>query len=356
MINYQIDVQDTPMENKTFKKSNMLIGGINCSSLVENKMLALAMAKAERKEGRAIGVITPGEVRKYIFPNISRNTGSYYARRQAAADEMTDRKIIVETDERDRFSVINLVGVVEYDNGSFIVKFEPDLTDDILDLKTNYTVFNLSILMSFKNVFSYRLYELLKSRAYGNAVYGNNYYVTYDISELKLLIGVVDTAAEAVTKALKKPYPDFNKIVNEISRGNNFRDFRDFKRRVIDKAVNEINEKSDLQVSYSVVRGGYGGKATQITFKFSKKDINTYAEPDKNIPSQEEIMDMADRLVSSFETPIPLKFRDAKTLLEVANYDVDKVLDAYDLSLEQDNIENLTGWLIEAIKRNYCEK
>lgn len=354
MINNQIDVQDTPMENKTFKKSNMLIGGINCSSLAENKMLALAMAKAERREGRAIGVVTSGEVRKYVFPNLSINSGSYYTRRQIIMDEMTDRKLIIESDDKDKFAIINLVGVTENVQGNFIVKFEPDLTDSILDLKTNYTVFNLSILMSFKNVFSYRLYELLKSRAYGNAAYGNNFYVTYDISELKLLIGVVDTTAEAVTKALKRPYPDFNKIVNEISRGNNFRDFRDFKRRVIDKAVNEINEKSDLHVSYSLVREGYGGKVTQITFKFNKQDVNTYAEPNINIPSEDEIMDMADRLVLIFDTP--LKYRDAKTLLEVANYNIDKVIKAYELASEQENIENLTGWLINAIKKNYCEE
>ena len=128
--------------------------------------------------------------------------------------------------------------------------------------------------MSFDSKYSYRLYEILKSKAFhskNSSSTEEEFSLHYGISELKLAVGVVDTNADAVSKMLKKHNPDFDKIVNEVSRDKNFNVWSDFKKRVIDVAVKEINEKSDLLVKYELIREGYGGKVTGIIFIFSKK-------------------------------------------------------------------------------------
>ncbi|WP_081826623.1 RepB family plasmid replication initiator protein [Persephonella sp. KM09-Lau-8] len=52
--------------------------------------------------------------------------------------------------------------------------------------------------------------------------------------------------------------------------------FEAFERRVLKKAVEEINEKTDLKVSYSKKRTGR--KVTHIEFMIEKKEINRYAQ------------------------------------------------------------------------------
>ena len=69
------------------------------------------------------------------------------------------------------------------------------------------------------------------------------------------------------------------------------------------------------------------------------------------MPSEDEIMDMIDTLIVSFDEP--LKVRDARTLLDASGYNVKSILDVYELASSQDNIENIIGWLLTALKEEY---
>ena len=190
---------------------------------------------------------------------------------------MTGRKIFIEDPDRKSFAAINLVGSATYKDNTFTIKFEPDITDILLDVKNNYTTLNLPILMSFNKVYSYRIYELLRSQAYehkNSMLIGEEFSLCYSLSELKLTIGVVDTNAESVSKALKKPDPDFDHIVNNIAKEKTFDNWSDFRRKVLDVAVAEINEKSDIKVRYDVVRENHGGKVTKVIFYFKFNNNN----------------------------------------------------------------------------------
>ena len=50
-----------------------------------------------------------------------------------------------------------------------------------------------------------------------------------------------------------------------------------------------------------------------------------------------------------------IRLSDIKAILEAAEYDIDKIEYAYRLSQKATGIENLTGWLISAIKNGYEE-
>lgn len=262
-------------KNQTYKKANVLIESKYKSSIMENKILAIGMAKAKKEDGRAVARISSGELISIL--GLKKNhkiSGSFYTRLKETAQEMTSRRIFIDDYENHSFTIINLIGSATYSNNVFTIKFEPDITGYIMDLKSNYTKLSLPILMSFDSKYSYRLYEILKSKSfYNNSTENNDEFVaSFGLSELKLDIGVVDTNTEQVIKMLKRANPDFDKMVNEVSKDKNFSAWSDFKKKVIDVAVKEINEKSDLDIRYKTIREGHGGKVTNIIFYFSFKD------------------------------------------------------------------------------------
>lgn len=335
---------------KVYKKSNTLINSKFRSSLMENKVLALGMAKAEYKEGRMIACLSAGELKRiFCTGGKSKNSGSFYSQLKNVASEMTTRRILIEDIEKQAFSVINLVGSATYAKGEFTIKFEPDLTGYLKDLKTNYTNLNLAVLMSFDKVYAYRLYEILKARAYTYETGSNEAYsADFDLAELKITLGVVDTNSDAAVKALNKTNPDFDKIIMELSGDSSLNDWSKFRSRILDPAVKEINEKSDLAISYETVKEGYGGKVTAVVFNFKKKNVVIQSA---FTPSESEIDDMVDELIAYFDEP--LKTKDAKKLLEASSYDIKRVEKMYNLSQKQNSIDNLVAWLLTALKRDY---
>ena len=84
--------------NTGYKKSNLLINGKYKSSLLENKVLALAMAKSYKEENRVIAKISIGELKSILAkPNSSgRISGSFYTRLKEIAEEMTWRRVFIE--------------------------------------------------------------------------------------------------------------------------------------------------------------------------------------------------------------------------------------------------------------------
>ena len=193
--------------------------------------------------------------------------------------------------------------------------------------------------------------------------------IDYNLSELKLAIGCVNTQEERVQKELDRPNPDFDYIVNSVAKEKHFDKWYDFRVNVLDVAKRQINEKSDLEIDYEPIRSGRGGKVVGITF-FIKKNVNyneieaktekeneillkngnsvvdSAKRPDDYNERFEEIMDYIDVRVSS---------KDLKAFLKAADYDVERVKKAYDLSKKQKEIKNFVGWMKKAIEEGYSE-
>ena len=95
-----------------------------------------------------------------------------------------------------------------------------------------------------------------------------------------------------------------------------FDKWSDFKRRVLDVAVSEINEKSDLQVTYQLLRGGRGGRIYGIDFEVTRQDavVEKTAKDPVKVPSAEELDSMADQVLEIIEEKI--KISEAKALLK----------------------------------------
>ena len=124
---------------------------------------------------------------------------------------------------------------IHHNSGLIKVRMQDDMKPFLLDLHERFTQYELIYTIVMKSQYSIRMYELLKSYEYRG-----RYKV--DMDELKAML--------FATK---------------------YKRFPDFKRKVLDVALREINTLTDLTITYTIIKVGrrYG----QIEFDVSiKKD------------------------------------------------------------------------------------
>lgn len=255
------------MNNSNFKKANLLIDSMYKMSLGANKAMMLALAFAKKDKTRMVAQIKVADLMQALDCDNAVLRKHFYDRMKNIAMELTNQKIIIEDSDK-MFKIMNLIGTASYKNGIIEVKFEPDATEYIHNLKNNYTIFDISILSSLSSVYSFRLYELLKSKAYSpktSLCDCNTFYANFPLANIRLLLGCVNLSENE----RKKIFRNGCVLADEVN-GN--RDTTtDLMRRAIRPAIKEINEKTDLFVDFKMERSGVGGKCNSITFTFSKK-------------------------------------------------------------------------------------
>ena len=126
-------------------------------------------------------------------------------------------------------------------NGSLSVYLNSRLHKYLLNLVEKggeYTQYELWNVLSLKSKFSIRLYELFRSYAYQSKK-------EFDLDKLRGLLCV-----------------------------ENYTLYADFKRRVLDKAIDEINRYTDLNVSFKAVSKGREHKVVAVVFYIKRKEQN----------------------------------------------------------------------------------
>lgn len=107
-------------------------------------------------------------------------------------------------------------------SGSITLRFDKELKPYLLKLKKNFTSFSLSVAIKFKNIFSFRIYELLKQ-------YESIGKREISIDDLRWMLDLDDNT-----------YPLY---------GN-------FKQRVIKPIQKELKEKSDIYFDFDEIKRG----------------------------------------------------------------------------------------------------
>ena len=139
-------------------------------------------------------------------------------------------------------------------SGRVVIKWHEDMLPFLQHLYREYTQYKLWFTMTMHSEYSSRLYELLKSVA-GKTVWN------FSINELKRL----------------------------FMCENSYKLFSNFRARVIDTAVNEINEKTDLNVTYELFKYGESGRAyTDIEFTITDKSNDELIKVNRAIKEELE--------------------------------------------------------------------
>ena len=333
------------------KKANQIITGKHKVNAMEHKIfnLSLANVKFDKKLNRPVAILTVPEIRKML----GCKGNSLYGHIKKIAHSLSDRKIIVEDKDNEQFIIMNLINIVEYRRGKLTIKFEPESTNLIMNLQSNYTKLNIKYYCKLSNVYAMRLYEIFKSKLFGDI---NSLVITYGINDLKLTIGMIQSNSEINDAIINGMSTEL--AVAKYYKGDELNITCNFI-RALDTAVDEINSITDIYVEYNTIKCSKTGKIEKIGFNVINKSMlqNIEVEPEDikpqltdNKPSEDEIIDILVELRVNING---LSTTQIRQLLEYANYDKDKVLEKYELSKKKENIKDLMAWLVSAIKEDF---
>lgn len=161
--------------------------------------------------------------------------GDNYKQLRDAAYSLVDHKIELRISKRE-FYFYTLFSKIGYKDGVIIGEFHKDLMPFFLMAKERFTKVPLTEYMQLPSIYSQCIFVFLKS-------WSDKEYITVKISELHEML---DTP-----QSVKK-------------------DFYEFKRRILDKAYKDINEKTSLSYEWEPIKNGRS--FSEIKFKFIKKE------------------------------------------------------------------------------------
>ena len=237
---------------KLVVKDNSLINASYSLGLVEQRIMLLAIVEA-RETGQGIDTDTFLEVHaQHYADRFDINVNNAYSMLSEATQTLFNRQVTYTVHDEKRNKpekrVVRWVSGISYVEGAGVVKlrFAPEVVPLITRLEKNFTSYELEQVKNL-NTYATRLYEILASwRSVGK--------VTIILKELRNNLGLID----------------------EYSR------LEAFKRRVLDLAVSQINEYTNIKAQYEQHKNGR--VITGFTFKFkvkkTKEKISAKVETD----------------------------------------------------------------------------
>ena len=344
--------------NLEVKKSNYLISAKFSCSLLEVQLLTLGVQRAAHgPDGRITASFSAKEIRSLL----DKDYKDVYSQLKKTAIKLLDNKIIIEDADSKKFAAANIVSACKSENGNFSIAFTKESEDIVLSLKGGFTPMNVKLLTSFSSVLSFRLYEILKSKTWGSYKIADNLYsMNIDLSELRVTLGCLNIAHTEIAAMMSgKESIDFDKVIEKgfkiAEKDKTFKkpkwnDFREFRRGVLDVAIPEINEKSDIIVNYDPIRQGKGGKVVGITFTIEpkvRKPERKVVEFRRDNVTEDDILD---EIFNMHDDRI--RISEARAIAQAADYDLDRIREKNELSMIS-SYNNWTAWMIAALKDDY---
>lgn len=226
-------------ETRLVVKDNALIDASFNLSLVEQRLMLLAIVEA--REIQDLTPDTPIEIKASSYrEQYNTDSSEAYKQLSEATKQLFNRQFsyIDKYKSDDAITVSRWLNEATYINnkGTVVIYLNRNVISMISRLEANFTKYLLEQVSDFKSQYSIRLYELLiKYKDVGNSK-------KYTIEEIRSLLGIG---------------------VNE------YKVLADFKKRVLDLAVKEINDKTDTTIKYDQFKEGRA--ISHILFKIGKK-------------------------------------------------------------------------------------
>jgi len=178
---------------------------------------------------------------------IAETNGKNYINLKKTISALTE-KVIWVTLDNGKETIVRWIErpYIDRRSGTIEIKLDELMRPYLLELKEHFTTYSLYYTLAMKSKYSIRIYELLKS-------YENLSEYTFGIDELKKQLSA-----------------------------EKYETYKDFRVNVLDTASKEINDFSDITVTYTVEKKGQ--KIDKINFRIKpKKDIKERVETFKKI-------------------------------------------------------------------------
>lgn len=378
----------------SFRKSKYLVSAKYAASYQEAKIFTVAICDMWNNKCLSLpnGNYLFRRQATELLKEVGCKGGSFYNNLFLWSQELAHRTYSYYDPSLNAFSVHSLIVNGGYnlpapDGSNKTGEFWLELNGTLLDiLKPNkdFIIESKKLCLSFPNDafgnYAYRIYELLKTKCYYPSNYeGEKSYIfstTIGLAELKLTIGVVNAEHKAVREILQTQNgkPDYEAAVAAAPESEvQFPRWIDFKKRVLDRATETINDLTSMKLSYTPNKSGRSHKIESITFIMDLS--NNYPDSVKNnevMDNDTNDLDIGDKLDQINTVQIseeekdeiidkisdlidePLKIKDLRVIAEKAEYNFDKVSKAYGvLKKSKNKIDNVTGFMIKAIENEY---
>ena len=224
------------------------------------------------------------------------------------------------------WEIFQWLQLAKYDGrGTITLMLSNQIAPYLLQLKSWFTKYQLKNILAMKSFYSIRLYELLK-----------------------LTIG------ENRKKTMKYVF-EIQYLREYFECENKFKQIGQFKEKVLDIAIRDVNEYSEFKCTYECRKTGR--TITEILFLLEKKEEQQTKPEKKQEKPEQEIKPDLDDLIDQLREIIkePLKTKEYKSILQAADNNIKLIEQKYQIAQKQKKIDNLVGWLIAAIQEEYTE-
>jgi len=237
-------IQTRKVESWMADKPRYLVNTNNELNLIQRKIYTILLqdVKDSIQERKTFNSDTVFNVKFADIINLLNTNDNNYIRNNLV--ELGKTSIVIDIFEKNRtetkvFHLMNTLHIVNDTEVNFTL--QKSLVEDLIKNK-NYTKLDILTLCKFDSKFSLSLYENAMS-------YYNEEREFYNLPKMTLEL--------------------FREMIGAISKS--FNRWDNLKRKVIDKSVKEITDKTDFNIKYKVFSEKKGKSITHIKFYFTKK-------------------------------------------------------------------------------------
>ena len=368
-------------KNLTYQKNNEIISSFMSISMKGYRMMSYINYKIQELEKQ-------GELPKTIYLNVNEmaelldipNNGEKYKLADLATKELG--KAVMYCYDRDSGDIKKLVlfpAIIFHNNDNSIEIDTQIFTMAMMRRSKNkYTICTLEDAKNFRSVYSARISDYLRMESFEkNMIAENNYEFEVDLTELELMAGTIVLDYEMNFAKIAEIMQNISNVAIE----NKYPTWSRFKEKILDKAIRDINKKTNMKVSYDTKRTGRGGRTDKVIFHVEKQPLKkqNFLQKDKcqmdginngdaletnngdaleteecgSEPSKAELFEMCVKVNDMI--PFPIDLDTCMILLKDASYDIDVVQNAVDLLERNKDTRNSVGFLRKAIKERWIK-
>jgi plasmid replication initiation protein len=220
------------IKDLTVTKANNLIEARYKLDVIEQKVVLGCIAFIDPRKAMPESVTLTVEQYMQIYGGDRSNA---YKHLRMVANSLKKREVIIQDDEWVQHSAVWVSESKYYkQTGKLILWFSPTIRSYLADIKSKFTKYELNRIAQLNSSYSIRLFEMLiRFNDTGERI--------VSVKSFRQQIGLSDDI-----------YPKF----------------ADFRKRVLDAAVKELNNKTNLVIEYQTMKTGK--KITAIKFDFEE--------------------------------------------------------------------------------------